>query len=169
MESFDEEPEDAGPVETNQFWAAVSCLLMSFSLGGGFGATLIGTPSFGAGLYISWALGALAYILNFWGWWKYADSIIVPREDTSFRSWRVNMLAGLVIGFIAAWNFVSAFLWYSGNTAVYGTAGGGFFLALAGAWLCWVYTQNYWWNNDPSGGMLDDAEWSWFEIGRAHV
>ena len=163
MESFDEEPEDAGPVETNQFWAAVSCLLMSFSLGGGFGASLLGTPSFGAGLYISWALGALAYILNFWGWWKYVDSTLVPRDDTTYRSYRVNMLAGLVISFVALWNFAAGFIWWMNFPTVWGTAGGSFLLAAVGTYFVYEYVQNYWWNNDSDGSMADDTEWSWFD------
>jgi len=164
MEMFDDDSDaDAGDEDNNKLMSLIGLILLSLGLSGGVSSGFFGGGGLGIGSYISWALSFFAYVLNFWGWWKYVDSTLVPRDDTTYRSYRVNMLAGLVISFVALWNFAAGFIWWFNWPTVWATAGGSFLLAAVGTWFVYEYVQNYWWNNDSDGSMADDTEWSWFD------
>jgi O-antigen/teichoic acid export membrane protein len=165
MEAFDEEDsdDDAGDEEDNMLMSLIGLIILTLGLTGGVSSGFLGGGAFGIGNYISWILSAFAYVLNFWGWWKYVDSTVVTDERTTYRSYRVNMLAALVICFISLWNFAAGFIWYSKSTTVWGTAGGSLALAAVGGYFVWEYVQNLWWNNDSDGSMADDTKWSWFD------
>lgn len=162
MEIFDVYSEDIGTSDDNKWSALWSRIILTIGLAGVSANGFLGGHTLGIVDYISWILSFFAYVLNFWGWWRYIESTIVYNRYTTFSSWRVNMLNAIVVCVFALWNFGATLIWWSNFPNSVSTAFGSLFVSVIGAYMIWVNVQNLWWNYDEDGSMADEAGWDWF-------
>jgi len=113
--------------------------------------------------YIAWILALFAWVLNFWGWWRWIEAILDSNRYTTYSSWRVNMLNAVVVCVLTAWIFGATVIWwryFDAYKLIYPLVSS--CVVVYGAWMIWVYVQNLWWNYDYYGSMADEAGWDWF-------
>ena len=118
--------------------------------------------------YIFLSLGAISLAFQVWGLIKFLGATgDNTNAATTFRSWRTNFLAQAsgaavqILAMLVVVIYVAVTIGLGGFWLFLALYGGGFILSIVATYLMFFH-KKWWYNNDATGEMRCDEDWSLF-------